>query len=375
MMIVIPMLFNKQLTAVTKRISASNQELIASLNDWLGGLFELRWNGAAKKLWTRISPKAKALEDSYVKNETVDSWIGFFGNITGTISQFALILLASYLSTRGLVTTGVVVSVGDFIYLIFTGLVTMSNNITSHISGKAISEKYQHLLQTKQPADTETNKQVLAGQPQLVKVADLSYEYPNKTIKFPDFTIKEGSKVAIVGPSGVGKTTLMEILSGELTGYQGVAQINDLDIKNIDQESLREKIGIIPQTSHVFETTIAENVLLFDEGLKTELAPTLEKVNLAATVQGMTDGVETVVDPANGTMSGGEMQRISLARALIRGKEFLIMDEGTSALDEANARDIVQRLLNQPEITLLMVTHTSDHQLVAQFDQVIKLGA
>lgn len=374
LMILVPMMFNKQLIAVTKNISAANQALISTLNDWLSGIFELRWNGALNKLWATIDPRAKLLEADYVKNENLNSWVGFCSNAIGTISQLSLILLASFLATKGLVPVGLVVSVGDFVFQIFTGLVTMSNNITSHISGRPIKDKYQTMLTAVPVSQPLLEQETTILAPITVNVVGLGYQYANKKINYPDFKIAAGNKVAIVGPSGVGKTTLIEILSGELRDYTGTVQINQTELRKISERSLQKNIGVIPQHSHLFKTSVAENILLFNESLASKLPNVLRKVNLLSTVDELAAGVDTIVDPTMETLSGGEQQRISLARAFIRDKQFLIMDEGTSALDEANARDIVARLLNQPDITLLMVTHTSDHQLLAQFDQIIDLG-
>ncbi|MGI6024783.1 MAG: ATP-binding cassette domain-containing protein [Pediococcus parvulus] len=186
--------------------------------------------------------------------------------------------------------------------------------------------------------------------------------------------MKQGDKVALVGPSGVGKTTLINILSGELSDYSGEFTLNGQEIKDISLNSLHHLIGIVPQHSHLFRTTIAENVLLFDETLEDKLPDALNEVNLSAVVGNLQHGIDTVVGPNDEKLSGGELQRISLARALIRNKEFLVIDEGTSALDESNARDIVRRLLNKKSITLLMITHTSDRKLLSEFDQIIQLS-
>mgnify|MGYP003366011937 CR=1 FL=1 len=373
LMLTAPEFFNKRLTKVTEDISLSNQKLISTLNDWLGGLYDLSWSQVTNKLWSIISTKATELEDSYIEEAKINSFVGEWSNIISNISTVSLTILASILYFNGLVPFGIVVNIGSFIFSIFTGLVTISNNIATHISGKPISKKYQEILYTVDNRRIEKNI-LLPNMSVKLCANNLSYRYKDKIIKYPDFNIKQGDKVALVGPSGVGKTTLINILSGELSDYSGEFTLNGQEIKDISLNSLHHLIGIVPQHSHLFRTTIAENVLLFDETLEDKLPDALNEVNLSAVVGNLQHGIDTVVGPNDEKLSGGELQRISLARALIRNKEFLIIDEGTSALDESNARDIVRRLLSKKSITLLMITHTSDRKLLSEFDQIIQLS-
>lgn len=147
-MLTAPEFFNKRLTKVTEDISLSNQKLISTLNDWLGGLYDLSWSQVTNKLWSIISPKATELEDSYIEEAKINSFVGEWSNIISNISTVSLTILASILYFNGLVPFGIVVNIGSFIFSIFTGLVTISNNIATHISGKPISKKYQEILYT-----------------------------------------------------------------------------------------------------------------------------------------------------------------------------------------------------------------------------------
>ena len=142
---------------------------------------------------------------------------------------------------------GIVVSIGDFIFQIFTGLVTISNNTAAHIAGKPISQKYEAILKVKQTNKDQTNKDdgvALNSEELSVATNELTYQFPNKTIHYPNFQIHAGEKAALVGPSGVGKTTLIKILTGELKDYSGNLTVNDQEVRGLSSDSRRRDCNL-----------------------------------------------------------------------------------------------------------------------------------
>lgn len=375
-MLLIPRIFNKALTRATQSISDSNESLIATLSDWLSGLSELKFANSKSLIWRMVAPTSKKLGDAYVYESRVDGAVATFSNVVGTLAQIGITVVAGFLNFAGTVSIGVVVKVNSFIFPIFTGFMTLTNNISNHVSGQKLADKFLAISNAAEQLDldkTSNNEQVIPAAP-AISLNHLSYQFGNKTIAYPDVIIEAGSKVAIMGPSGSGKSTLVKILMNQLPNYQGSITLWGNEVSRIATTEIEDFIGYLPQESHVFNTSVVENVTLYDDALKPELNHVLEEVNMLKTITALPEQSETVVGSNGYPLSGGEKQRLSLARAFIRQKKLLIIDEGTSALDEQNAKEIVSSIMKNKDLTLLMITHTSDRELIKDFDQVLTVG-
>jgi ATP-binding cassette, subfamily B, bacterial len=174
-----------------------------------------------------------------------------------------------------------------------------------------------------------------------------------------DLNISKGTSVALVGSSGSGKSTVLNLILRFYDPDAGAVKIDDIDLKTVTQDSLRQKIGVVFQESLLFNTTIRENIRMG------KLNATQEEIIKASRMSGvhdfverMPDGYETVVGERGGRLSGGQRQRIGIARAMLRNPEILVLDEATSALDPATEEAINTTLKNISKgRTVLAVTH------------------
>lgn len=172
------------------------------------------------------------------------------------------------------------------------------------------------------------------------------------------FDLDPGARLAIVGPSGSGKSTLAAVLMGFLD-YQGSVRFNDRELRDLDHDALRRRVGILAQRSHVFDTTVEENVRLGRRDVGDEQVwHALEQAQLAATIRSMPDGVRTKVGSFGMALSGGEAQRLSLARLLVEARSLVILDEPTEHLDGQAAAE-VERTLEQATAasSRILITH------------------
>lgn len=186
------------------------------------------------------------------------------------------------------------------------------------------------------------------------------------------FTVPAGSHLSVVGPSGSGKSTLAAVLMGFLD-YRGSVRLNGHEIRDCDPSSLRQHIGILSQRSHVFDTTIEENVLLgrLVEG-PDEVWRALQGAHLADAVRAMPRGLQTPVGTFGWALSGGEAQRLSLARLLVEPRAVLLLDEPTEHLDPETASGIEETLrIVAHGRTRILITHRVSS--IAEHEQVIVL--
>lgn len=374
---VMPRFFQKRIAAASENVSERTKHLIATLNDWLKGISALYWTKSLAHLWGKISPAAKKLEDGYVHQTKVSVLVGELENIFAVLSQVLITLVAGILALRGVISFGVAVNISNFVYQVFLGITIIVNNYTKYLGGKAIMDQVATVIEH-QPAHSSSSA-VETSIHKLVSVRwhDLKIRYNNETsVSFSDGEVIAGQKVALVGPSGSGKTTFIKALTGLIPDYGGSLTVNGTEAKQIDAFAFPDFIGYVPQKVHLFNDTIRNNITLFDEHLADKVDAVLASVNLLDRVKQLPhQSDESVYSPDDRPiLSGGEQQRIAIARVLIRGKKFLILDEGDTGIDPAATREIIGRLLADKTLTLLMITHTADVDLLHQFDQVIRLS-
>jgi ABC-type multidrug transport system fused ATPase/permease subunit len=219
--------------------------------------------------------------------------------------------------------------------------------------------------------DTEINLQQLKTQkaiPSLniqgdISFKDVHFAYPTRSdvtvLKKIDFEVKAGQKVALVGYSGGGKSTIVQLLFRYYDAAQGVIQIDGKNIDTYDISALRKHIGIVPQEVILFGGTIKENILYGRPNASDEeVRKAAQQANAWSFIEGFPDGLETVVGERGVKLSGGQRQRIAIARAILKNTEILVLDEATSSLD-ADSEHLVQEALNDlmQNRTTIIIAH------------------
>lgn len=195
-----------------------------------------------------------------------------------------------------------------------------------------------------------------------INIRDISFRYSEKreqVLKNVDIDIKTGQKIALVGKSGAGKSTVVNLLLRFYDSSEGRILFNDINIKDFSLEYLRSKIAVVFQDTYLFYGTMKENICLADTSAPMEkIVEAAKAANIHDFIMSLPDGYDTVVGERGATISGGERQRIAIARALIKNAPFLILDEATANVDAENEKSIQEALdrlmLNK---TALVIAH------------------
>ena len=184
------------------------------------------------------------------------------------------------------------------------------------------------------------------------------YEYGQDILSDINLTIKQGSKIALVGISGSGKSTLAKMMVNFYSPNQGEIRLGDMNLNQIDKKSLRQHINYLPQQPYVFNGTILENLLLgAKEGTTQEdILRAVELAEIREDIERMPLNYQTELTSDGTGISGGQRQRIALARALLTDAPILILDEATSSLDILTEKRIVDNLMNLDK-TLIFIAH------------------
>jgi len=214
------------------------------------------------------------------------------------------------------------------------------------------------------------------GWDQKIEFKGVSLRYPNAanlTLEDLSFTIQKGTTVAFVGLSGAGKSSVLDLILRLRDPSQGVIFIDNLPLNSLIEESWRKKIGVVSQDTFVFNESIEENIRFGDlEATEEEVREAAALAGAAHFIQHLPDGYKTIIGERGYKVSGGERQRIALARAALRKPEILILDEATSSLDSIS-EEIIQKSLDRMQNTKTLIVVAHRLSTVANADQIFVL--
>lgn len=228
----------------------------------------------------------------------------------------------------------------------------------------------------KKPLETKHDSIVLDQKnPLHIVFEDVWFGYQKETpiLKGITFELLPNQTAAIIGETGSGKSTIVSLLLGFLEPWKGRILVNGYDLKDVNQESLINLIGVVPQDVALFNDTIAHNILYANmSASQKQLMDALEIASLNTTIQKLPQGLETIVGERGTQLSGGEKQRIGLARAIIRQPKLYIFDEATSSLDSKTERQIIKNVeAMSHNVSTLVIAHRLS--TVAFADQIVFL--
>ena len=364
-----PKLFQKKLELLGQNCGVQQTAAINHLKDLLTGFDVLQFFGRGNlflQQGNRISDDIEkpSCQLSYGKSR-MEALIGF---INVALQLGSLVLIAA-LTSMGLVTTGTLAGGVNLIGGVANGF----NSLAGLRLSLSASKPYFCKLST---VDTDSKSEEIAPMSPLkasITVDRVSFCYDEKKpiLKDASFRFEKGKKYALTGPSGCGKSTLLKLLLGWLPDYIGTISFDDVDIHTVTPA--QQQMSYIEQNVFLFNTTIRENITLGEDFSEEQLHAAIQGSALAADLAAMPDGLDTVVGEDGSNLSGGQKQRVAIARALIHNRSILLVDEGTSALDQKNADLVEKSLLTNPDLTLILISHHLSAERRAQFDHVYEL--
>lgn len=239
------------------------------------------------------------------------------------------------------------------------------------MNGMAASDKLFKLLDTKEDEHGTEIPENLDGN---IEIKDLSFSYDNEKTVLNDIsaTFKKHELISIVGESGCGKSTLASLLCGTTKGYSGSITIGGVEIKDIDEKTLMNNITAVNFNSYIFAGTVRENMLIADKSASDEkMIEALKMVNLWSFLSEQ-DGLDTKLNQQGSNFSGGQRQRLAIARALLHNTPIYVFDEVTSNIDAESENDIMAVIHNMAKIkTVILISHRLEN--VVGSDKILLL--
>lgn len=363
----LPKLLEKKTSAAMDQVNQKHQKLLAAIEYWLIGLQELRRYSAYGRLSRQLKKASGDYAEAGIKSEGITSWSYLINGVGNTLAQFGLGITGGLLFIFGKISFGDFVVASGFAFTIFSGIWDITDSLTKVKSTKTLRAQTAELR--KKLADHAAEKVPVFS----LSVKNLKVKYDQgEEIAYPDFEIKKGQKVLLSGDSGTGKSTLFKVLLGELKPETGTITYYDQSGNIIPNE--KAKLNFMPQDPIVFPVSIKDNITMFKEELADKLGRITQAVQLQPDLAKMPAGLDTQVDLKTENLSGGQRQKVVLARTEIHEQPFVLMDEVTSAIDQEATEKIIDNLL-QTNQTILMIAHNFTPELKKKFDQEIKLTA
>lgn len=358
----------KGLHRASKDWSTANGHWTSGIKNYLAGRDTIRIYQAQAVVKTRINRLARGLEDQ-LKKMTV---------LTGSMNTLGM-LLALWFGVLAPFGIGIYrVMIGASTLALFMGIVQLSNDMRNPLI--MVIEAMNQWQTTKplvakikqaQPRDASTAEKPITTGPIVLKDASVTLG-KQKILDSRNLTIKPGQKVLIMAPSGYGKSTLLRLLIGELPLASGQYYLGNVQITAATRTQLSHLFGLIKQTPFMFDDTIRFNLTLGGHFSQTALDKAVADAGLTALIA--QKGWDYQVGEEGHHLSGGQIQRLEIARALLRQRPILLADEVTSALDEKLSDQLHTRLLQSPA-TLIEVAHHISQSWQQRYDQVIQLDA
>ncbi|SIT24589.1 ATP-binding cassette, subfamily B [Chryseobacterium ureilyticum] len=379
-------LLSKRIKVIQKNIVSETTALAGSTTESLRNIEIVKSLGLTNQEVIRLNNNTyKILGLELRKVKSIRSLSFIQGTMVNFLQQMITLTLL-YLIFKNIVTPGQYLSLMFYGFFIFGPMQEIGNIIISYREAEASLQNFDRLMKKDVEEKPLHPKQI--GAIEELDFKHVSFKHQSaqyKALNNISFDVKNGETIAFVGPSGSGKSTLVKLLVGLYRPQEGNIFYNGINGKEFDFDELRNQIGFVTQDTQLFAGTIKENLLFVNpHATEQELAIALQKSSCTALLERAEKGIETVIGEGGLKLSGGEKQRIAIARALLRKPHLLIFDEATSALDSITEEEITSTIKDiseeREQITVLIAHRLStimhaDKIYVLERGQIVETGS
>lgn len=356
----------KKTVKLQHELSTENEAFTVDTANTLNGLEVIKLNNIEEKFKRKSINSIDRLEKSKFRFNFFTDSQRSFSNMIGMLTITAVML---YLFAK------TEFSYGDIaLLLMLSGNMSFAlQNIFPRINVLSSSAELFHKITDIEEENNEIEKNNQFIFNNKLEIENLSFSYEGKEIfKNASFTIEKGKKYLIKGPSGIGKSTLIKLLSMTYDNFDGQILVDGVDIKTINEKSISNNIAFIYQDVFLFEDTIKNNISLYKEVDDELIIEVSRKAGLSEFLEKQPQGLDTLILENGKNLSGGERQRISIARAIMKNAQILFIDEATSALDEKLGREIELSFLNL-DSTVVAISHRYYQGISEKYDYVLEI--
>lgn len=368
----VPNLLKKKIGSSRKEYTEALEVYLDGVKSDLGGHKVIRTFDAVKQ----ILGKQQKLSDFVCrKNEFASQNLYWAQALASFVNNGAfLIVLGScmFFVAAGRITVGEVVAITNMMNFVLTPCKTISNGMIQLKAMEKVKAELEVLLEQESENDNKENMEE--------NIQEICFDNVNQKISESfsldklTMTFEKGKKYAIVGKSGSGKSSIIKLLTEYGADYTGRVLINGQELSGLNKESIMHISPVCYQQTYIFNDTVFNNVALYQNYSKEDVIEALRKAGIYDTIQRLPEGVDEKIQENGKNFSGGELQRIALARLFLRNKSMTFLDEITSGLDNVTAYEIEKRLLDE-DMTIINITHRYNKALMYKYSEIIVMDA
>lgn len=367
---VIPNALSKKLIIEKNNYSHNLEEITSVTKDLFSGFEVIKGFNIGSKINTIFKNSSNTVESTKKKCSILESIIKGFSLSFSVTVYLGVLILGGYLMYKGEISVGTAIIIIQLSTHIVGPVKTSISLINQIKSVSLIADKIDEILYDSCEDIEEISLPKFENKIE-VKNLDFSYTNDRKALNNINLTFEKNKKYAIVGESGCGKSTLIKLLMRYYKDYNGDILIDNKDIHKIFSNDLYKNMSMIQQNVFMFDDSIKENIKLFANYSDEEVLSICDRSGLSNLISRLPNGINSLVGENGNKLSGGEKQRIAIARSLINNTKILILDESTSALDNETAYNLESSLLSINDLTLIVVTHKLIKNILLNYDEII----
>ena len=352
-----------------EQVSKSNESYTALTKDVLNGVSVIKSFKAEQEVINRYQNQSMELEHTKNLREKTMITVSALGTISSLATQLGVMLVGAWMVNAhvGVITAGMVLAFTNLMNGVLQPIASLPQ-MFGEMKGakKLISKMADYMSNVK-----EDSGDIIDDSIKSIVLRDVSYSYDadRKVLKNVNLTLQAGKSYAIVGSSGAGKSSLINLLMGYYKDYEGSVQLNNHELSNVSKSSLYDKTTLMQQSVFMFDASILDNITLFKPFQDAEVDRVIHLAGLDDLIAAK--GKDYQCGENGSHLSGGEKQRIAIARSLLKKSEILLVDEATSALDNETSANVTQSILDLQGILRLVVTHRLDANSLKQYDEIL----
>lgn len=363
-----PKFLDKKIERLFKKITEGNERLLNTSKDFLHGFNVIKNYHSERKIIELYNNDNENLAKDEMRGKTIR---GLSWAISSGLSWLVYVVhyfLSIVLVIRGEVSIAGMVASAQVVMYIVNPIEVIGSIRARIIAAKPAVKRINELLNIKE----EDRKLIHIDEILPIEFKKVTFSYDEKKILDEcDLDIQRNKKYLLIGASGSGKSTLMKLMDGYYENYSGKIYLNGFDQSQTDRISINDRIAYIQQEAMIFCGSIKDNITMFSECEKNAIDKVVKEVELNELLEKVEGDYNFNIEEAGKNISGGERQRIALARALFKNKEIMLLDEATSNLDIQSRGNIERKLLSKDNLTLVTISHNCDRDIMERYDEIL----
>jgi ATP-binding cassette subfamily B protein len=370
---------SKKIKIVQTKILAETKQLAGSTTESLRNIELVKSLGLTHQETQRLNVTTRKILQLELKKVRDIRSISFIQGTMVNLLRQSILFLLIYLVFQGKLSVGQIITLQFYSFFIFGPLQEMGNVILSYREAEASLNNFQIIINT--PIEVKPSAPIKINEIERLKFDSVTFKHKSSNynaLSNISFEVNKGQTIAFVGPSGAGKSTLVKLLVGLYAAPEGNIYYNDINSMEMDIDELRHQLGFVTQDTQLFSGSIKENLLFVKpNATEDEINLALDQASCRNLLARSENGIETIIGEGGMKLSGGEKQRLSIARALIRKPRLLVFDEATSALDSITEEEIsntIKDIANKKEHITVLIAHRLSTIMHADSIYVLEKG-